>query len=110
MPGRCEWFAAAVPRDESDHEPDHHDLLLPCARRQATARPIAPTARPPAPIPVEKFKRLLLVVLALSPLVGSYCLLDEAVQYGWEVGKRASATECGKGGKARPQLLKTALL
>ncbi len=58
----------------------------------------------------KKFKRLLLVVLALSPLVGSYCLLDEAVQYGWEVGKRASATECGKGGKARPQFLKTVFL
>lgn len=58
----------------------------------------------------KKLRRLLLVVLALSPLIGSYCLLDEAVQYGWEVGKRASATECGKGSKARPQFLKTALL
>lgn len=58
----------------------------------------------------RKIRRLLLVTLALSPLAGSYCLLDEAVQYGWEVGKRASATECGKGSKARPQFLKTALL
>ncbi len=58
----------------------------------------------------KKSKRVLLVALALSPLVGSYCLLDEAVQYGWDVGKRASATECGKGGKARPRLLKAAFL
>jgi hypothetical protein len=48
--------------------------------------------------------------LALSPLVGSYCLLDHAIQYGWEVGKRASGTECGKGGKARPQFLKATFL
>ncbi len=77
-------------------------------------KPLADPLRPPAALqrlPLgKKFKRVLLVALALSPLAASYCLLDEAVQYGWYVGNRASATECGKDGKARPQLLKAAFL
>lgn len=53
---------------------------------------------------------MLFVALALSPLTGSYYLVDHAIEYGWKVGKMAGVTECHNGGEARRFLLKSASL